>query len=130
MDYKKFLIYWLPVILYAVFIFYLSSQSALVEPDFVSQISFKDKIYHIFEYALLSFLILRMLKAYEVKHAYALAIVLATAFGVTDELHQLLVPGRFFSILDMMANFIGSSIILLIRGSRVFYLDKLLERKK
>lgn len=36
------------------------------------------------------------------------AIALSTIYGVTDEYHQLFVPGREFDVLDILADAIGS----------------------
>ena len=36
------------------------------------------------------------------------AIVISTLYGVSDEYHQLYVPGRSFDVLDMAADAIGS----------------------
>lgn len=36
------------------------------------------------------------------------AIVISSLYGVSDEYHQLFVPGRSFDILDMVADIIGS----------------------
>ena len=36
------------------------------------------------------------------------AVVLSSLYGVSDEYHQLFVPGRSFDILDMVADIIGS----------------------
>jgi VanZ family protein len=40
--------------------------------------------------------------------AVLIAIVISTLYGVSDEYHQLFVPGRSFDVLDMVADFIGS----------------------
>jgi VanZ family protein len=36
------------------------------------------------------------------------AIVIAALYGVSDEYHQLFVPGRTFDVLDMLADALGS----------------------
>ena len=36
------------------------------------------------------------------------AVVISSLYGVSDEYHQLFVPGRSFDILDMVADIIGS----------------------
>jgi VanZ family protein len=40
--------------------------------------------------------------------AVLMAIVIATLYGVSDEYHQLFVPGRSFDVLDMLADLVGS----------------------
>jgi VanZ family protein len=40
--------------------------------------------------------------------AVAAAIIISSLYGVTDEYHQLFVPGRSFDLFDMLADTIGS----------------------
>ena len=40
--------------------------------------------------------------------AVLFAILISSAYGVTDEYHQLFTPGRSFDVLDMAADAIGS----------------------
>jgi VanZ family protein len=40
--------------------------------------------------------------------AVLFAILISSAYGVTDEYHQLFTPGRTFDVLDMAADAIGS----------------------
>ncbi len=82
---------------------------------------------HVPAYALLSFLMWRALspprpKALERagrgpggtastfahRHAAPLAAVLATAYGITDEIHQMFVVGRMASATDALANALGA----------------------
>ena len=36
------------------------------------------------------------------------AVAISSLYGVTDEYHQLFVPGRSFDVLDMLADALGS----------------------
>jgi VanZ family protein len=47
------------------------------------------------------------------------SLLLATAYGATDEFHQLFVPGRTADLLDLCADFTGSSAaaFLVVSGS-------------
>ena len=112
---KKLVYYWLPVILYLILIFYLSSLSRIEVVETITTFILKDKLLHLLEYSILAILLYRLLNQYEKLQpiALVLAITLSTLYGLTDELHQLFVPGRFFSISDLFADFIGSNIILL-----------------
>jgi VanZ family protein len=61
---------------------------------------------HVPAYAGLSFLMWRGLSGR--RRAALLAALLATAYGVTDELHQMFVPGRMASVTDGLANALGA----------------------
>jgi len=115
MKYKDFVKYWLPFLLYALLIFYLSSVTVLLGPDFVPEFRWQDKLFHVFEFFLFAFLALRLLLFYKVKNAYLFAVVVSVLYGITDEIHQLFVPGRFFSLFDILANAIGSLLIVFFR---------------
>lgn len=95
-----------PVALYAGLIVYLSSRSSL------PSVRVSDKLLHFVEYAALAFLITRafmlLRPSASSRRATLLAIALATAFGLSDELHQRFVPNRDASYLDLVADFLGS----------------------
>jgi len=95
-----------PVALYAGLIVLASSRSNL------PSLRLDDKLLHFAEYAVLAFLVNRaicLLRAgIAPRTAAVVAVVLATAFGVTDELHQRFVPGRDASVFDLLADFLGS----------------------
>lgn len=61
---------------------------------------------HVPAYAGLSFLMWRGLRGR--RHAALLAAALATAYGVTDEIHQMFVVGRTPSVTDALANALGA----------------------
>jgi VanZ family protein len=71
-----------------------------------------DKLIHVVEYAVLAALVVRALRLgpprATVLIAAAIAVIGATVFGVTDELHQSFTPGRYSSALDVLADGIGA----------------------
>lgn len=70
-----------------------------------------DKIGHLIAYAVLGALIWRALDRVSVGWGrVGAAVALATAYGVTDELHQLYVPGRDFDLVDLGANALGAAL--------------------
>ncbi|MDH4082305.1 MAG: VanZ family protein [Nitrospira sp.] len=103
---------WGPVCAYAVLIFYMSSQSHPEEslPSFVFNLS--DKVLHAAEYALLGALCYRALRGSSNdvwrQQAIPVAILLASVYGISDEVHQSFVPFRDSSWLDWVADTIGS----------------------
>lgn len=107
--------YWLPAVLYAGMIFYLSAQSHPDEqlPSFVLK-DVSDKVLHAVEYAVLAVLCYRAFRwaagPSVARQALALAIVTASIYGITDEVHQFFVPFRESSWLDWLADTAGASI--------------------
>lgn len=49
------------------------------------------------------------------------AVAIATAYGVLDEFHQHFVPGRNFSVMDMMVNLVGAMLA-------VWYIPKIIDK--
>lgn len=101
---------WGPVVLMLLVIFAASSIPNLTRlPGNIS-----DKSGHSIGYAMLSALILRALAGGRLSgvtwRRCLAAIILATLYGVTDEFHQLFVPGRSADPYDVLADFVGASI--------------------
>ena len=107
--------YWAPVALFAGAIFYMSAQSHPEDQlPSILFIAVSDKVLHAVEYGILSLLCYR---AYRwaagpaiARQAVMLAIVTASFYGITDEVHQLFVPFRESSWLDWLADTIGAAI--------------------
>lgn len=106
--------YWGPVCAYAALIFYMSSLSHPEEslPGFVFNLS--DKVVHAAEYAVLGALCYRALLDGSAdwwrQHAIPVAVLLASVYGASDEVHQAFVPFRDSSWLDWVADTIGAAI--------------------
>jgi VanZ family protein len=100
---------WLaPAAAYAALIFWLSHQSNPL-PALVAALS--DKLLHGVEYAgLAALLVLGLVHAgaMGLRRAALLAVLLAAAYGGSDELHQAFVPGRDASWLDWAADVSGA----------------------
>ena len=109
----SFLRYWGPVCGYAGLIFYLSAQP---HPEthlpFVTHVS--DKVLHVIEYAVLGALCYRAIRGSGHdswrQQAIPAAILLASLYGVSDEVHQAFVPFRESSWLDWLADTAGASL--------------------
>ena len=65
------------------------------------------KTAHYTEYLILGILVSNMLKYYN-KKSY-ISIIICILYAISDEVHQLYVPGRSCQILDMFIDTIGSS---------------------
>lgn len=109
-DLRSPLFLWGPVVLMLVVIFGASSIPNLKTlPGNIS-----DKSGHSIGYAMLGGVILRALAGGRLRGVTLAkglaAIALATLYGVTDEFHQLFVPGRSADRFDVLADFVGASI--------------------
>ncbi|OQX59333.1 hypothetical protein B5M50_03125 [candidate division KSB1 bacterium 4484_219] len=106
---RRFLLYQFPAIVFAILIFVGSSFESLSVPEI--GINWEDKIAHLIEYGIFGFLITRALYFYpklqNSTKVFRLAITLALVYGITDELHQIFVPGRDASIMDWIADGVG-----------------------
>ena len=111
----RILWYWLPVVLYAGAIFYWSNQQHPEEnlPSFLFE-EFSDKVLHAVEYGILALLCCRAFRwaagPAVAQQAVVLAIVTASIYGMTDEVHQVFVPFRESGWQDWLADTIGATI--------------------
>jgi len=106
---------WLPPLLYMVAIFHFSSES---EPLPALTEHVWDKLLHTIEYAGLAILLFRALDGERIQgwRAAMLTVVLVSAYGASDEWHQLMVPLRSADLgdwlTDTLAGVIGSAVWL------------------
>lgn len=106
---------WLPVAAYMALIFFLSS---LPHPDEqLPKILFEklgDKLLHMIEYAVLGILLYRAFRRaagpFAAEYAVVLAVVAASVYGATDEMHQAFVPFRTSTWSDWIADTAGAVI--------------------
>lgn len=116
---RQTLIYRLPVVIYCVVIFV---QSAFPSPEVLEQFDWSDKSLHFMGYALLGALLVRMFKrefsAMAPWKVILLSVLVGTFYGISDELHQAMVPGRFADVRDVLADMLG-----IIPASVLFWLD-------
>ena len=103
----------LAAVLWAALIYVLSSIPAgdggLDLPD----IPGVDKVAHAASFGVLTVLLAQALKATGNVASLVLAVVLASAYGVTDEVHQRFTPGRDPDVLDWVADTVGAIIAAL-----------------
>lgn len=119
---RRFVIYVLPAIAYAVAIFTVSSIPSIA-PPFLG-VSWDDKIYHFIEYAGFSVLVYRAFRFWEITSPLTRRLLLTLFFGactaMVDELHQLYIRGRAAEVYDWFADFAGVLFgILMLRCSAI-----------
>jgi VanZ family protein len=78
-----------------------------------------DKLLHVLAYLILGSLLLRAahggvtsLRPWPTAVAFALTV----AYGVSDELHQIFVPGRVASVADGIADAVGAGLAIMLMG--------------
>jgi VanZ family protein len=103
------LFYWSPVFLYALLIFLFSSRPV---PAGIPEMFLLDKLLHIIEYAVLGLLLIRSFEnsrfPQSLEARSILSVLIAAAYGLSDEIHQQFVPSREASIYDLLADTMGA----------------------
>ena len=98
---------WFWPVLVAVTLYFASSQSKVAGPDVIGM----DKLAHFLIYGLLATLILRTQNGRPVRRFGAWgAVLLAMAYGVSDEFHQSFTPGRTVEWADLLVDTAGAAL--------------------
>ena len=117
----RFTYFVLPIVLFAGMIYYVSSIPSVAVPSL--GIDFEDKLIHIVVYFVFGWLLIRALhfgKQEPIsKKILIFSVILGLLYGLSDELHQYFIPGRFSEFWDWLADGIG--ILLGIEFYRRFY---------
>jgi len=101
---------WGPVLLWMGLIFFLSSRSSLPAIPGLDELTWSDKIKHFLFYAVLGGLIWRAIAPNRPKWwRIGLSIAISAFYGLSDELHQLYVPGRSCDMCDLAADTLGAA---------------------
>ena len=101
----------IPSILWSIFILVLSTIPSINLPETFWDLLAPDKFGHAIVYGILTILILNGLVKKKISNSKAMlmAVRLASLYGILMELIQFsFFPGRYFEILDIIANIIGS----------------------
>lgn len=80
------------------------------------------KLAHYIEYLILGILVIKMFIKNNIPQSYLISIIFCIIYAISDEIHQLFVPGRACQIKDILIDSIGS-----ITG---IYLYKLISKRK
>jgi len=107
--------YFIPVIIYSFVIFYLSHQEKIEYLNF--DFAWEDKVKHFVAYFIYGLLlILPFAKKYNVleKKHFLIILSIGISFGISDEIHQYFIPGRYCEFLDFVADGLGVLVSILI----------------
>ncbi|MDD3679233.1 MAG: VanZ family protein [Patescibacteria group bacterium] len=98
---------WLPVVLWCLLIFYLSSIPNLKAAENPLWDEIIRSFIHGLFYAILYFLLFRAFNFTRKLKNFYLPLMLSFLYGLSDEIHQFFVPTRTFQFKDLLVDFIG-----------------------
>lgn len=124
MKNKKLVLAWILLVLWMIFIFYMSSCNGNVSSDQsgtiayvlhnILGINYSDKLIfiirkcaHVSEFFILGILVINLVSKYNVKHIYLISFIICVLYSSSDEFHQLFVPGRSGQVTDVLIDLIG-----------------------
>jgi VanZ family protein len=106
---KRFALYWLPLILYCLFIYIQSDHPS---PEQIPIFPYVDKVLHVTAYGIMGILFYRAYQTLRLKNnikmLMLLSVVSASLYGISDEIHQSFVPFRQAEVADVIADTIGA----------------------
>jgi len=97
---------WAVTFLIAAAIFYVSSLT-FESSGTGTGTNIRAILYHILAFFFLAFFLMISLVKGEQKKFFLLAIPIAILYGISDELHQFFVPGRYNSLFDVFLDSVG-----------------------
>lgn len=105
----RWLYFVVPVFAAAAAIFYVSSLEKISVPDI--GLNFEDKILHAFAYFVFGLIIIRAFHFGKSQPVYLkikiITIIVGFLYGLSDEFHQSMVPGRSSEVWDWLADAVG-----------------------
>ena len=114
--------FWFPVFVRLAAIFLVSS---IPQPEIPYVFTFQDILFHILAYLILAVFFLRALKNtsqnLSLLKILTITIFFCILYGISDEFHQLFVPGRPVSALDVLMDGAGS-----VLGSIIYPVRKII----
>lgn len=117
----RHLLRWLPALLLATVIYVLSIGPSTAAPGTGTAL-FGMTARHALAYAALAASLAYGFRLDRARLPHA--VVLAAVFGTVIEVHQLFLPHRFFSLVDIGANLAGAASVLILAGVPPRYLDR------
>jgi len=109
---KRLLAYTAPVI-WMTFIFVLSAQPSLPGPQAYWQDFLLKKLSHMLVYGVLYILWFNAMNFSGKPKRYLLPFLFTISFAISDELHQIFVPGRMATLRDIGYDTVGMTVVFL-----------------
>lgn len=103
----------IPALLHAGLIYFLSSQPLVIS---IPVFPHMDKLAHGLSFGLLAFLLawglFRIYPEYSTRRVLSLTMLAGLVYGMLDEAHQYFVPMRHTDPLDLLADAVGTSLVI------------------
>jgi len=99
---------YVPALLWAALLFFLSSLPSTKLPTL--GVRYEDLVLHFGAYAVFGFLLAYAVASDKVKISrkqFVMIVLLGALYGVSDEFHQMYVPGRVPAVSDLVADAVG-----------------------
>lgn len=115
LERHKIVLVYLPLIFYWIILFTLTTLPAYSVPA----VGVNDKFEHLLAYFGLSFLLYLTLlfqkkSVFLKNNAVLFTLLFVFAYGILDEVHQLMIPGRSCELLDFLADLLGGIIGIIV----------------
>jgi VanZ family protein len=107
------LVYFLPAILWASLIFYLSHQSSTSLASVPLWDFILHKLAHLFVYFVLAVLLLFGFSRTNQRLSMPLTLILCSIYAISDEVHQSFIPTRTPALSDVFIDIFGSTLAVL-----------------
>lgn len=106
---KVFFLYWVPVLAWALLIFYFSGIPSVRISSEVILNEIMHYAGHFSIYFIFSFLLARAFckEELEMQKIFWASFIIAGVYAIGDEYHQIFVPGRFPDIKDVVTDWVG-----------------------
>jgi polysaccharide biosynthesis protein VpsQ len=100
----------------------VSSLKEVLNPYLILAIGAAFELGHLFEFGILYFLLIMSVLSYGhlKKWMEVIIIIISLLYGLVDELHQIFVPFRSFSIFDLIKNAIGVFVVAILIHQKYF----------
>lgn len=100
----------------------VSDLSDVLNPYLILAIGAMLELGHLFEFGILYFLLIMAFLSYGHLKRWKeiLALIFSLSYGLIDEIHQIYVPFRSFSIIDLVKNAIGVFVITILIHKKYF----------
>ena len=112
---KKLFFYWLPLVIWAVIIFFFSSKPTIKTSDFFWTDFILKKTAHFGEYLIFYLLLFRTVyyqKKVINRYDYIYPLIFVVIYAISDEFHQSFIPGRESRVKDVIIDSTGGFIAI------------------